>query len=161
MAVEDKYVDSDIESGKLGSALASGFAGLTGGNVLVQVAAADDDGSTYRLFKNMSPDLVPLAILIQNDAITLGTDYDLGLYVSGTGGAAKDADIMVDGADLSSAGTNVYHLVDPANTGKALFELAGDTTSTKEDGYDIVLTANTVGTAAGDIAVAIIFGQGR
>lgn len=160
MAVEDKFVDADIEAGKLGSALAGGFAGLTGGNVLVQVAAADDDGSKYRLFKNMSPDLVPIAILIQNDAITGGTDYDLGLYIGGSG-AVKDADILVDGADLSSAGTNVYHLVDPANTGKALFELAGDTVSTKEDGYDIVLTANTVGSAAGDIAVAIVFAQGR
>lgn len=160
MAVEDKYVDADIVAGKLASALGAGSAKLTGGQVLCQVAAADDNGSKYRLFKNLPPDLVIQSIIIQNDAITSGTDYDLGLYI-GDSGAAKDVDVLVDGADLSSAGTNVYLLVDPAKAGMALWELAGDTVSTKELGYDIVLTANTVGSGAGDIAVAITFAQGR
>lgn len=161
MAVEDKYVNSDIVAGKLASALGSGTARAFVGQVLCQVAAADDDGSVYRLFKNVPADYSIAAIFIKNDAITSGTDYDLGIYTTGVAGAAKDADVLVDGADLSSAATGTYLVVDPAKAGDALFELAGDTASAKAEGYDIALTANTVGSGAGDILVTIIFAQGR
>lgn len=161
MAVEDKYIESDVAAGKLASAIAGGLAELSVGQVTFEVAAADDDGSVYRLFKNLPPDLCVVAVILKNDAITGGTDYDLGLYASGIAGAAKDADILVDGADLSSAATGTYVMVDPANFGKALFELAGDTVSTKATGYDLCLTANTVGSGAGTVGATIIFGQGR
>jgi len=161
MAVEDKYIVTDIANGKHSSAIESGLAGATVGQVTFEVAAADDDNSIYRLFKNVPADQCIAMIIIQNDAITSGTDWDLGLYETTTDGSAKDADVLVDGADLSSAGTNTYVMVDPANYGKALFELAGDTLDARDEGYDICLTANTVGSGAGTVSVTIIFGQGR
>lgn len=161
MAVENKYIDSDIVAGKLASAVAGGLAGVTAGQVTFEVAAADDDGSIYRIFKNLPPDLCVLALIVKNDAITSGTDYDIGLYSTTTSGAVITKDILVNGADFSSAATSTYVMVDPANFGKALFELAGHTVDTKKSGYDIAITANTVGSGAGTISVTALFGQGR
>lgn len=164
MAVEDKYVDSDLVAGKLAQALKSGGAEVFAMVATLEVAAADDDGSVYRLFKNLPGNLVPLKIEIANDAITGGTDYELGLYETGVGGAAKDIDCLMGTTTMASArargseisGMSAVAVDSPDST---LYELAGDTLATSEPGYDLALTANTVGTAAGTITVIAWFAQ--
>jgi len=161
MAVEDKYINQDIVDGKLGEAFA-----VSGVNSIVltetfEVAVADDDGSIYRVFKGVSANVIPSSIVITNDAITDGTDYDLGIYITESG-VVKDKDVLADGLDMSSAraegsGTSGLVTVDVADVKKRIFELAGDTTDIEEIGYDIAFTANTVGSAAGTISVKATF----
>lgn len=160
MAVVDKYVDASIEAGKKGSALnASGTQTVTV-VATVAVAAADDDGSVYRLFADVPSSLVPVNICIHNDAITNGTDYDLGLYDTNSG-AVVDKDILADGLDLSSgAGVATWNnagmtAIGIENGTQDLATLSAE--STPPSAYDIALTANTVGTAAGDIRVTATF----
>lgn len=168
MAVENKYVDSTIEADGIASAPTTGRGEMFAGTITFEVAAADSDLSVYRLFKALSPDTRIIDIKINSDAITSGTDWDLGFYevsAAGQTGAVVDKDALLDGLDLSSAtvagaevsaftAPNILNLVDP------IYLLAGDTATTKKPAYDIALTANTVGSAAGTITVRIIFVQG-
>lgn len=165
MAVENKYVNSDVAAGKLAKAIHS-----NGGKVFAmietfEVAVADDDGSVYRLFKNLPPDLIPLSMEVYNDAITGGTDYDIGFYETGVAGAVIDKDKLADGLDMSSAAAKGSPKDGLAAVGldeikEMIYELAGHTTATRKTGYDLAITANTVGAAAGTISVVALFGQG-
>lgn len=169
LAVEDKYVNANTEAGKKATALESG-----GGNAVClvgteEIAAADDDGSVYRFFKAVPAEYVPLRLEVYNDAITAGTDYDIGLYEvkddNGNGGAVVDKDKFADGLDMSSGaakgspkdGLSAIGIDEVAET---LWELAGHTISTRKPAYDIALTANTVGSAAGTISMVGWFAQG-
>jgi hypothetical protein len=166
MAVENKYVDSDIQNQKKG--LAAAVHGAKSITLIksFEVAAADDNGSVYRVIKNVDPHLIIADIEILNDAITAGTDYDLGLYEPlERGGAAIDADVFVNGIDLSSArihgaGANGLTAVDVANAGRRIYEHAGHTLETRKLGYDIAFTGNVVGTAAGTITLKITLVEG-
>lgn len=169
MAVENKYINADVVAGKKAAA-----ALISGSNLIVaiatfEVAAADSDGSVYRIFKSVNPHYIPVKIDVTNDAITSGTDYDLGLYKTtgsdGVAGAEIDKDIFADGMDLSSAHLRTAALdglvtVDAANSTKKIYEHAGDSLSSLDNGYDIALTANTVGSAAGTVTVVAYFVYG-
>ncbi len=166
MAVENKYVNADIVAGvKAVAAFSQGAQDYTA-IIIFEVAVADDDGSIYRLMKNIAPDMIIESIEILNDAITGGTDWDLGLYQNlDRGGAVITVDRFVNGVDLSSArvhgaGFDGMTNVDIANADDRIYEHAGDTLATRELGYDLALTANTVGAAAGTITVKIKFVQG-
>ena len=166
MAVEDKFVNSDVAAGDPSYGYKQHGSEIVIITETFETAAADDDGSVYRVFPNLSPHLVPLKIDINNDVITGGTDFDLGIYDAKglTDGAVKDKDVLADGLDLSSAhvvGSELSGLsaVDVADLGKALYELAGDTIGAIKSGYDIALTANTVGSGVGTITVTGYFTQ--
>lgn len=159
MAVENKYVNSDVAAGNRSH-------GAQGANAwplieTFEVAAADTDASVYRLFKGLPADLVPVSCTVMCDAITGGTDYDLGFYNTDLG-AVIDKDNLADGLDLSSASKTLDGLKDVAieNRAKRLYELAGHTLANKKSSYDIALTANTVGTAAGTVTVILWVKQG-
>lgn len=164
MAVEDKYVDADLNVGKLArAALAMGDKTVT----LVQteeIAAGDDDGSVYRFFKSVPSNLIPTEITIACDAVTGGTDFDLGIYQVGTGGDAVDVDLLMDGQTLASALTRAtghqlgLAAVGIADATKTLGELSGQTDV--DGSYDIALTGNTVGTADGTVTIIAKFVQG-
>ena len=156
MAVVNSYVSEDTKN-----------VFNRGGEVVVmetqfEVATGDDDGSIYRLFK-VNANMIPVRIDINCDAITGATDYDLGLYETlENGGAVKDADVLVDGADISAGkaiGSEQNGLADLtiAKIGQQIFALAGDDQAAPEMEYDLALTANAVGTGAGTIAVRAIF----
>lgn len=164
MAVEDKYVDSNLAAGKLAkSALSIGSKTVT---IVAtgEIAAADDNGSIYRFFKSVPSTYIPVEITIMTDGITNGTDYDLGLYEVGAGKAVVDQDVLMDGQTMASALTRAtghqlgLQTVDIANLGSTLGELSGQTDV--DPAYDIALTANTVGTAAGTISIIATFVQG-
>jgi hypothetical protein len=164
MAVEDKYTDTNLAAGKISNA----FVGQ-GQKVITLVgteetAAADDDGSIYRFFKSVPSSYIPVQIDIMTDGITGGTDFELGLYEVGTGGAAVDIDVLMGTQDLSSALTRAtgqglgLAAVDIASVGSTLGTLSAQTNV--DAAYDIALTANTVGSGVGTISIIATFMQG-
>ena len=164
MAVEDKYVDSLTVSGK---ATKPAFTGTGDEEVTMlatlEVAVADDDGSKYRLFKAIPSTYIPAEISVMCDAITGGTDYELGLYETNSGSVISKG-LFMTGQTLATALTRAtghqlgLAAVDIANCKKTLAELSGQ--SRPSNVYDIVLTADTVGTAAGTVSVIAKFIKG-
>lgn len=125
----------------------------------VEVAAADVDGSTYRFIRLPSNAKI-ISILLSNDAITAGTDYDIGIYkTAAAGGAVVLVNAFADALDLSSAAKNVnvtYEQLGIENVEKRLWEVAGLTSDPALE-YDIVATGVTVGTAAGTISMTVFY----
>lgn len=122
----------------------------------VAVAASDDDGSKFFLLPVHSSWSIK-SIRIFNDAITGGTSYDLGLYTNAATPAAGDVDVYGTAIDLSSARTTapleaLFEALDIVNVNKKVWENLA-LTSDPGAWYLLALTANTVGTAAGDITV--------
>lgn len=168
MSVENKYVNADLVAGKKAAAALVHGAPLIVAIATFETAAANDDGSVFRLFK-VNPHYIPVKIDISNDAITGGTDWDLGLYealVDGQGGTVIDKDIFADGIDLSSAHLRSAALdglvtVDAANSNKAIYQHAGHSLSELKPSYDIALTANTIGSGVGTVTVVGYFAYGQ
>ena len=156
MAVQDKFIDDDVADGKKGnSALVSGGKILTVAFMFEQ-AAADSDTSVYRLAR-LPANAIPIKCEIYADAAIDGSDYDLGLYVPGVGGAAVDANLFADAIDLSAgvavtaAANNGLHDLPIEDVGQKLWELLDLSVPGRQD-YDLCLTANTAGGAAGTIS---------
>lgn len=163
MAAVNAWVHSTTEAGKRENP-----SKVSGGRTVTiagtfEVAAADDDGSIYKLAK-LPANAIPVKAEIFCDAITSGTDYDLGLY--NEDGTVADKDILADGLDMSSAAAitapknGLANLggADPlAAYGKKLWELLGLTVDTKKPAYILALTANTVGSAAGTISYRLTY----
>ena len=156
MAVESKFLNSDLGTGTLLDAKSNGSGQVKSLVVTGEVAAADDNGSVYGLFLiNSASGLFSLEV--SNDAITSGTDYDVGIYEydgSGTIGAVVDKDLFADGLDLSSAADKANALTAPNidELNKAIWEYAAlSLTSNPDKQYVVAVTANTVGTGAGTI----------
>jgi len=126
----------------------------------VEVAVADDDNSVFR-FHRLSSSARIKDIQILNDAITGGTDYNLGLYDPAIrGGAVVDDNLFGDAITMASARVAplhaLYEALDIANNEKRIWELLG----LLEDPfleYDLALTAITVGAAAGTISISSQF----
>lgn len=130
----------------------------------VAVAAADADGDTYTV------GVMPSNAIIQRGgsdvsttAITGGTDYDIGIYeidIEATNwvGTVVDVDLFTDGDDWSSAanGIDPYQSIAAGNMGKPLWELLGLSEDPHKN-YLVVITANTVGTAAGNISIELAY----
>lgn len=160
MAVVNEYVNSKLAS----SATRRRTMGrnVNGQNVVhivqtFEVAAADDDGSVYRLFPNVPSSAVLSSLRLACDALTGATDYDMGLYAPNYG-AVADKDILADGLNPSAGYSRILALdalkdVNISDCNKTLYELLGLTVKTAAPFYDICLTANTVGSGAGTITV--------
>ncbi len=164
MAVEDKYVSADLIAGKLANPAYMQGAATLSLVATFEVAAADDDGSVYRI-ANLNPNLIPIDISINCDAITGGTDYDLGLYEPGVGGVVIDKDVFMDGTDISGGAAigseiNGLSAVAIENLYRKIYEHGGQSVTDYKDGYDLAFTANTVGTAAGTITTRATFIRG-
>ena len=162
MAVIDAYVKTAISDGRANPL----YSGRMRPAVCIgtfEVAEADEDDSKYRLDR-LPADAIITKVEIFNDAIAGATDYDLGFYkpinpVTGSG-AVVSKDVLMDGENING-GNGV---TSPAN-GLAnvaveklhyrIFELLGLTRKTMLPEYDLVLTGNTVGTAAGTISYRI------
>jgi len=120
----------------------------------VAVAAADDDNSLYHFFKVNSNDSVK-SLKVFNDAITGGTDYNVGLY--DTDGATEvDDNLFADAISLATAstvGVEVRFEASDINTvNQKIWELLGLSEDPQKD-YYLTLKGVTVGSAAGDISV--------
>lgn len=159
MGVQAYKTNYDADAGAAYDALGplSSF-GVTGKRMqspTVSILAADDDTSTYLLFKSLPKETVIFEMGIEHGAITGGTSYDVGLYNARTG-AVVDKDCLAAALDLSSAATknapkDGLAAVTHANTRKALWELSGLSFAACPDLLDVVLTANTAGSGAGSV----------
>lgn len=122
------------------------------------ILAADDDGSTYLIAKAVPSSFRPTKITVATVAITGGTDYELGVYDSKTG-AVVSKGLFMTGQTLASASRVLDGLaaVSVADLGacKTIAELLSLTPTTAKASYDIVLTADTVGSGAGDVTITI------
>lgn len=161
-AVINDYVNALVVSGKrdLGHFVGGSEPGII--VVTFEVAAADSDGSIYRVVKNIHPDIILTNIKLWTDAITSGTSYSLGLYQTLAEGGAiiGTGDQFLSAKDISAGNLHASPIdgmtaVDIANIGNKIFEHAGHTILTKKRGYDLAVTATTVGSAAGTVSLQI------
>jgi len=167
MAVENKYV---IDAKTEGDAYKQSTMFRGGETVAIvsksfTIAAADEDGSIYRVGK-VHKNMVPVEIWITCSAITGASDYDCGLYKTlENGGTVADKDCFDDGTDVSGGKAIASPLngmtdMGVANIGKEVWQLAGATTENDADlEYDLAITANTVGTGTGTMQVRAIFAK--
>jgi hypothetical protein len=164
MAVENKYVDSNLVAGKKADGLAAIEGGLFIGVATFETAAADDNDSVYRVFKNVDPNLIPVSMRLSCDAIAGFTDANVGVYETELGAVIDDncfADALNPSAGYSRIlGLDMLAAVDLADAKKRVYELAGHTLTTKKAGYDIAITAIAAASAAGTVTVVAIFAQG-
>jgi hypothetical protein len=126
----------------------------------VSVAAGDDDGSVYRLFRVPSGAIL-LGVEFKHAAIAGATDYDLNFYdIQGTnlGAIISPTPHAADAIDFSLARAQFTNLLFGGATGiaasqanKRCWELTTLAVDPKKP-FDVCLLANVVGTAAGDIA---------
>ncbi len=165
----NKYTNATTE---LGSRVLPGLGAP--GRVLALVGtyektASDNDASVLRIGRipaNAVP-LVPLSFL-NNDALTGATDIDIGVYkpsaLGGVDGAVVDKDILTDGINIAAGNAlaspiKAFQAIAIENFGKSVKELvdaAAGTTSQAEE-YDVAITGNTFGTAAGTITWSLLF----
>ena len=167
MAVLDKYVNSDLEADKNAPAFQT-----FGDKTLVHIAtfetaAADDDGSIFRICKNVPGDLIPVKMEITCDTLTGSNDWDIGFYeptIGGVAGAVIDVDKLTNTIDLSTAiaqgaAEDGLQTVDISEVLEPIYVLCGHTLATKLLGYDIAFTANVIGSGVGTISVKTYFVQ--
>lgn len=130
----------------------------------VEVLAADDDGSVYRLARVRSSDRIS-NIFIANDAITGMTDCDVGIYrTAADGGAVVSKDVFADGVTFASALDyrdllNNDEATDIAEVEMLVWQRLGLTSDPQVE-YDVCVTANTVGSGAGTLAAKVIYTGG-
>lgn len=127
-------------------------------SVTHSVAAADADGEVYCMLPIHSSWSVK-AIRVYNDAITSGTSYDLGLYSSAATPAVVDVDAYASAVDMSSARTSA-----PIDLAFEARNITGINNRVWQDAaltadpnvwYYLAFTANTVGSAQGDITIVL------
>lgn len=167
MAIVDRYVNATAEAGvKPFPSVNVAGVGMIGIATAFEIAAADDNTSVYRLFKSIPVTAVPVLLDINCDAITAGTDYDIGFYAPDRG-VVIDKDALLDGADLSGGkaiGSEQSGLasltVDLIGSSIADIILSKTGVAASYDAVDICLTGNVVGTSAGTVGVRAIFAQG-
>ena len=127
----------------------------------VEIAAADDDTSVYRLGRVHSSWRIS-EITLFNDAITSGSVFDLGLYrTAEDGGAVVDANAYADNITLVSASLTGVSLMFEGSSAvgvedieQRVWENAG---ATSDPGYwyDVCFTGDTVGSGAGTVSLRI------
>lgn len=126
----------------------------------VEIAAADSDGSVFRIARVHSSWRIS-EILRYNDAITSGAVYDVGLYdIAANGGAAVNADLFSSDISLTSASkTGVNDQFESADIDidkieKAVWELLA-LSADPGKWYDLCYTGDTVGSGAGTLSVRV------
>lgn len=132
----------------------------------VEIAAADDNGSVYRLGRVHSSWRISEMTLF-NDAITSGAVFDVGLYrTAADGGAVVDANAFADNISLTSASLTGVALmyeggsvVGVEDVEQMVYQVAGETT---DPGYwyDVCLTGDTVGSGSGTVTLRIRYVTG-
>jgi len=127
----------------------------------VEIAAADCDTSVYRMVRVHSSWRIS-DIKRYNDAITSGTDFDVGLYETAeNGGAVKNINCFADAVSLASGVVvGIEDLFEAGgdegieDIGKRVWEYAGDTSDPGKF-YDLCYTGVAVGSGAGTLTVKV------
>lgn len=166
MAVVNAFVTGNAEAVAVDTGVAARFSGgvVKAIPFSFEVAAADDDGSVYRIGR-MSPRAIILSIQLLSDAIANATDYEIGFYKALTlDGSAVDIDCLLGSTDINAGNAALAEVFVPtiSNYGKEAYLLAGVAAADAEKygSFDLAITANTVGTAAGTISGLVLFIDG-
>ncbi len=123
----------------------------------IEVAASDDNGSTFRLMR-LPGAAILTSLELASDALGTSASYDLGVYdLAANGGAVVDADEFASALNLASAvaWTNVLEeavATDISKIGQPLWQRLGFAADPGKS-FDIVATANTAGDAAGTLSL--------
>lgn len=124
----------------------------------ISVAAADSDGDIYHVLPVRSNWSIK-SIRVYNDAITSGTSYDLGIYTTAATPVVVDVDAYASAVDMSSARTSapIDLAFEARNITAVNQKVHQDGAVTTDPGawYWLSLTANTVGSAQGDITLIV------
>jgi hypothetical protein len=144
---------------------------IDGGNLkekvgTVEIAAADDNNSVYRLVRLHSSCRLS-DIIRYNDAITTGTDFDVGLYdTAENGGSVININAFADAVSLASASvTGTKDLYEAGSDNgvedieQLLWEMAG-LASDPNKFMDLCYTGVTVGSGAGTLSVRVHYVDG-
>ena len=168
MAVLNKFANALVAAGKKGPPIATGGAHVLALAGTYELAAADDDASVLRIGR-LPANAIPLWGTLHCDAIASMTSLDVGLYKPGVDGAVVDKDLFVAAIDLNAGvaiTTDAVNMLtnlggaDPvAAIGKTLWELLGLTKPNRQD-YDLAITFNTIGSAAGTISWRFLYAIG-
>jgi hypothetical protein len=157
MTVENKVVDHN--AGAKDAADLEAAVLFNGGKLRCipfsfEVAAADSDGSVYR-FARISPMAIVKSIMMISDAIAGMTDLEIGFYKPlELGGTVIDQDCLKGSVDLNAglAALTEEYVPTIADVGKRAYELAGLTAYEEYGAFDVAVTLNTAGSAAGTIS---------
>lgn len=131
---------------------------LKSSSCTISIAAADADGDIYHMLPVFSSWSIK-HIWVYNDAVTGGTSYDIGLYTTAATPVVVDVDAYASAVDMSSARTSAP--IDAAFEARNITAIAqkvhqdGAVTTDPGAWYWLSLTANTVGTAQGDITLVV------
>lgn len=131
----------------------------------VEVAAADDNNSVYR-FARVHTSWHVLEILLWNDAIQSGADFNLGAHDTAENGGAAILDnawgdaISMTSARAASGPLNAtFENLNIDKIEKAVWEVLG-LASDPSKYVDITLTGITVGSGAGTISMEVRYTDG-
>lgn len=167
MAATDRYVDTLLVNDKLTSSSSTGGERLVTFISIFQILDAEEISSTYRLVKNINPELIPISCVVANDVITAVSSADIGTYETGIGGAVIDVDCIAAAVDLATGHTTkenyeVLELTLDANTNRPLWKYPTATLAMEDKklGYDLVLTATAAPGADGYVRIVSQFVQG-
>lgn len=133
----------------------------------LEVEAADNDGDVFRFFRVHSSWAIK-SIKVWHDAITGGSNYDLGVYdIAAAGGAVIDADCYADNSDFSGGGELGVTVggemrfrdtmtADIARINQRVWQDAG-LSADPDKWMDLALTLNAAGTGAGTITLEMFY----
>jgi hypothetical protein len=162
MAVINAFMDSNVAAGKKGNPGIIGPGQVFSLAQTFEVAAADDNGSIYKL-GIVGANMIPLKVEWNSDAIAGFTSADLGFYTEA--GVEVDGDILmaqhdVNGGYAIGSELDALHDMGVANIGKKVYELLGKTLTTKENAYVLAIRAVAAPSAAGTVSIRATFIQG-
>jgi len=129
----------------------------------VPVAAADDNDSVYRFFRVFTSWHV-LQLLLWNDALASGSDFNIGGYdTAERGGAVILENAWGDAITMASARLVpldcTFEQINIDKIEKSVWEQLGLTTDPRKF-VDICITADVVGVAAGDLSMLLYYTDG-
>lgn len=150
------YVTHNVTS----AAVASGPAVYFQGGVLVGIPFNFETvatNGTVHIIGQVSPFDIYVGCEWGNDAVTAGSDYQLGLYDTTQKGAVLDADCFITQSNLQSAQVSNYAdsgIATLANYGKMMYEILGLTRAqaVNSGAYDVAWTGNVAGSGTGTLA---------
>ena len=129
-------------------------------------AATGDSNNSTSILCKLHPEWRVIHIWLYTDAMTSGTDYDLGLATNpGDSSTAPTWAVVAcyaDGQTFANALTSspldaAYITWDINKMGHHGYEDAGHTTANKVNEYWLGIKANTIGTSVGDFVVNVEF----
>lgn len=129
----------------------------------IEIGSTDSDNSIYRMVPVYSSWSIK-HVWLWNDAVSGGSDFDLGVYLpSGDGGAAVDVNAFADAVDMSSARVApldlAFEVRDIANINQQVWQAAGLAVDPKRF-YDLAFTAITIGSGGGTLTLAVHYTDG-